>query len=450
MVMTIAANNSRALELELAWYNDVLKARLVHHMQAHDSDEEFAMPIPPDLDEDQSAYADFVRHYNMTIAERLVLLTSLIPHVRPQIFDCFLMKNGDLDRGFTEFGGLKGRAHSGFLPTGETVLFLLAGDDLEMRFEVQQVFDGTHFFGQHNIVQIRGEVGDEPHLASQLVVSRSFLDYLTTGIVAAPLFGQQFPAQKLQSRETWADLVLEPRALEQVLEIRAWLKHGHTVMNELDFGRRMKPGYRSLFYGPPGTGKSMTAGLIALDSGFDVYRIDLSMVISKYIGETEKNLARVFDYASHHNWILFFDEADALFGKRTATKDAHDRYANQETAYLLQRLEDYEGVAILATNQKDNIDDAFTRRFHTIIHFPMPSAADRKRIWRSAFSGAVTIEDDALLDEVAAQHKVSGGAIMNAARYAALKSAERGENIIRIAELEAGVTRELEKEGRTL
>ena len=133
----------------------------------------------------------------------------------------------------------------------------------------------------------------------------------------------------------------------------------------------LKPGFKALFHGLPGTGKTLTAMLIGKKTGLDIYRVDLSQMVSKYIGETEKNLAKVFDKAEHKNWILFFDEGDALFGKRTNTKDAHDRYANQQVSYLLQRIEEYDGLVILATNLKNNIDDAFLRRFQSIIHFPM-------------------------------------------------------------------------------
>jgi SpoVK/Ycf46/Vps4 family AAA+-type ATPase len=146
--------------------------------------------------------------------------------------------------------------------------------------------------------------------------------------------------------------------------------HASTLVAQLQKPLPVK-NKKILFIGAPGTGKKTLASLIGQQSGTEVYRIDLSMIVSKYIGETEKNLSKVFDAAEHKNWILFFDEADALFGKRTDVRDAHDRYANQEVAYLLQRIENYNGLVILATNMKNNIDDAFTRRFQTIIHFPL-------------------------------------------------------------------------------
>ena len=152
-------------------------------------------------------------------------------------------------------------------------------------------------------------------------------------------------------------------------------------MNDWGLGRRLRHGHRSLFYGPPGTGRTMTTCLLGQRLGRDVFRIALSAVVSKYIGETEKNLEGLFGRAENMNCILFFDEADAPFGKRTNVSDAHDRYANQEVAYLLQRVEDYDGLVILASNYSSNIDEAFMRRFQAVVHFPMPTQTERKRLW---------------------------------------------------------------------
>ena len=193
----------------------------------------------------------------------------------------------------------------------------------------------------------------------------------------------------------------------------------------------------------------MTSSLLGKVTGRDVYRIDLSMVISKYIGETEKNLEKVFQKAEYKNWILFFDEADALFGKRTKISDAHDRFANQEVSYLLQRVEEYSGVVILASNLKSNLDDAFTRRFQSIIHFPMPNTGDRLLLWQKGFSDKTELESNISLDKIAREYEMSGGSIMNVVRYATLMALKNGSRVIRSDELLNGIRREFQKEGKT-
>lgn len=168
--------------------------------------------------------------------------------------------------------------------------------------------------------------------------------------------------------QSWNDLVLDEDIVNQVEQIKNWLRQSLTE-------KKLTKGYRSLFSGPQGPEKKLTAALIGKEFDKPVYKIDLSNVVSKYIGETEKNLEIIFDRTEGKEWILFFDEADALFGKRTDAKDAHDKYSNQEVSYLLQRIEDYNGLVILATNMKNNIDDAFTRRFNSVIHFSLPKGS---------------------------------------------------------------------------
>jgi SpoVK/Ycf46/Vps4 family AAA+-type ATPase len=174
------------------------------------------------------------------------------------------------------------------------------------------------------------------------------------------------------------------------------------------------------------------------------------MVISKYIGETEKNLEKVFKKAENKNWILFFDEADALFGKRTNISDAHDRYANQEVAYLLQRLEDYAGLVILASNMRNNVDEAFTRRLQSIIHFPKPQARERLRLWQGAFSSVSKPPSQEEVERIAQQYELSGGSIMNVVQFASLKALSREENILRIEDIIQGIRKEFRKEGKTI
>jgi SpoVK/Ycf46/Vps4 family AAA+-type ATPase len=210
----------------------------------------------------------------------------------------------------------------------------------------------------------------------------------------------------------------------------------------------LKPGYRSLFFGPPGTGKTLSAALLGKVTGYDVFRIDLSMMVSKFIGETEKNLAQIFDRGLERNWILFFDEADALFGKRTQTTSSHDRYANQEVSYLLQRIEDYPGMVILATNFKHNIDSAFMRRFQSVVQFVKPDPKQRQMLWQLALTPQIPIEGPLNLEGLAEQYELTGGEIVNAIRHAALLAVEADPAVLTLDHLLAGIKRELTKDGR--
>lgn len=180
------------------------------------------------------------------------------------------------------------------------------------------------------------------------------------------------PVKLLTTELDWDDLAQPPEVLGRIRGLAAWVKQPRGSVDDCHSGLPSKPGYSALFHGPPGTGKTLAATLIGASVEADVYRVELSTIISKYIGETEKNLANLFDLAESNDWILFFDEADSLFGKRTQVQNSHDRHANLEASYLLQRIEEFPGVVIFATNRKSNIDEAFLRRFRTVICFAMP------------------------------------------------------------------------------
>jgi SpoVK/Ycf46/Vps4 family AAA+-type ATPase len=248
----------------------------------------------------------------------------------------------------------------------------------------------------------------------------------------------------------WTDLVLHPKTAEQVQDIRLWMEHNSTVLNDKVLSRKVKPGYRVLFYGPAGTGKTLTASLLGNEFGLPVYRIDLSQVVSKFIGETEKNLELVFERASRKNWILFFDEADALFGKRTSVSSAHDKYANQEVSYLLQRIEDHEGLLILASNYRNNIDEAFLRRFHNIIHFPMPGAAERQQLWQGCVPERIATDPAINWQQIAAAYELTGAAIVNIMQFVSIKALSRNDNIIRQTDIVEGIRREFKKEEKNI
>lgn len=400
--------------------------------------------------EDTSAFSKFVLENQMSYLEYSIFVLALIPHTLPRFLtktiSDILPEGGDLP----EFGGVRSGNHRGILPTGETAQFVLAGNDLEKRLEVQQLLSPDHWFSQKRILWLEAVREGEPAMSGRLVLDSEVVELLTAGKVSKPRFGTDFPAEHIQTALEWEDLVLPPQTLRQVHEIEHWMRHQHTLMHEWGMKKKVKPGYRALFYGPPGTGKTLTAMLLGKYTGKDVFRIDLSRVVSKYIGETEKNLSKLFDKAEHKDWILFFDEADALFGKRTDIRDAHDKYANQEVAYLLQRVEGYNGLVVLASNQRANIDEAFTRRFQAIIHFPMPRAEERVLLWEKAFPEQMAISNAVDFRQVAARFELSGANIQNIAQYCAIAALADGTRQLTPEGLEAGILREFTKEGKVI
>ncbi|HEX2188354.1 MAG TPA: AAA family ATPase, partial [Longimicrobiaceae bacterium] len=256
-------------------------------------------------------------------------------------------------------------------------------------------------------------------------------------------------ATRVETRHGWDDLVLPADALCQLREMCSQVRHRDQVFERWGFGRKAARGRgtSALFTGPPGTGKTMAAEVVAADLQLDLYKVDLARVVSKWIGETEKNLSRIFDEAEDGNAILFFDEADALFGKRTEVSDAHDRYANVETSYLLQRMEEYGGVVILASNLRENMDDAFVRRLRFVVEFPFPDAASRLRIWKTHFPAEAPVGGDVDCELLAERVQVAGGNIRNIVLAAAFFAADDG-GVLRMEHLAQGTRREYEKIGK--
>ncbi len=257
-------------------------------------------------------------------------------------------------------------------------------------------------------------------------------------------------ATRIEGTYRWSDIVLPPDPLAQLRELCDRVRHRRIVLEEWGFGRQLAlgKGVAALFAGPSGTGKTMAAQIIAATLGMELYRVEIPAVVSKYIGETEKALDQLFREAQGTSVILFFDEADALFGKRSEVKDAHDRYANIEISYLLQAIEQYDGLTILATNLKHNVDDAFVRRLAFSVTFPIPEEAERRRIWEKCLPERVPLAGDFDAGFLARQFKLTGGNIRNVALSAAFAAASDG-GVVRMAHLIRGVRREFQKMGKT-
>jgi ATPase family associated with various cellular activities (AAA) len=454
--------NAGCLAQEINWFAKQVNLRLASHFSDKKEKEEEELFIinqshsngieknlPPDISSGKSVYADFVNYYQLSADERMLLILAIIPHIQPHLLDVFFAANKTNGRGYTEFGGIKANRHSGFIPTIETALFVLAGNDLTKRFSLYKLFEPDHIFLAHNIIVLDKGLHSETFCSSSINISDEYIDFFTTGKIRKPQFSTEFPAKHLLTKMNWEDLVVDDFTAQQLDELRIWMEHGLKLMNDWGMAKILKPGYKALFYGPPGTGKTLTAALLGKQFGLDVYRIDLSMVISKYIGETEQNLEKVFKKAENKNWILFFDEADALFGKRTNISDAHDKYANQEISYLLQRLEEYPGMVILASNMRNNVDEAFTRRLQSIIAFNKPQYKERLRLWENAFSKECTPPPKEEIERIAQQYDLAGGSIINVIQYASLVSLNRGDRNVKTEDLLMGIKKEYRKEGKT-
>jgi AAA+ superfamily predicted ATPase len=454
MVKRMSNNQNTSLGSDMDWFCRYTDARVKLYLGiecAVRSMDEFT--APPIVD-DGSAYAMMMEQYHFSLHERIVFLLALATTLKPDALDIFFIKDKNYDKEFSAFGGRFDPSHTVFQPTVQTALFLIAGDDITLRAKYCGMFEREHVFHKENILRINRSREDEPPLQGTIALSQETLTQVTTGHTLVPEHGNDFPARRVETERDFDELVLEPSAKKRLNEILLWICHGAALNEKWGLRKYILPGYRVLFYGPPGTGKTFAATALGKKAQKPVYRIDLSLVVSKYIGETEKNISRVFDAAEHRDWILFFDEADALFAKRTQVSSSHDRFANQEVAYLLQRIEQYNGMAILATNMKDNIDEAFMRRFQTVVQFSMPRPQQRQMLWEQVFPKYKPAGD--VIQRIAEKYEMSGGSITNVARYASLLAIERMSKMnsdapdIQEQDLIEGIRLEMMKEGRTL
>ena len=417
--------------------------------EIHDSKPELnTQQIVKAFDDFQTGFISDCLGINLSKQEELICLIALLPSLVPGYFDKVVSRIFPEGAELHELGGVKGLNHRGFIPTGETALFLLSGNDPVMRLEAMKYFNPDQLLSKNNVLHIENTSEGEPQLSGRIVVSNEILDKLFFEDLNRPKVSSEFPAKYISTHLEWSNLVINRTTMAEVETISNWIAYHDEMANEWGLKNVFKDGYKALFYGPPGTGKTFTATLLGKQFNKDVYRIDLSQVVSKYIGETEKNLENVFRKAEDKNWILFFDEADALFGKRTSVSSAHDRYANQETSYLLQRIEDFNGLVILASNNKTNIDSAFLRRFNAIVHFPVPDPEERLHLWKIYLPSKHGLSDDEVLS-IANKYDVTGSTILNAIHNAAI-NAFAAKRLINHENIIESLRRELRKEDRML
>jgi hypothetical protein len=454
----------RELAQELDWLEALVAFRMERLLREGDGSGAAVMgeggaahlpPQPPKLPQGgDSPWSQLLADLAHDPLARLALALLLTAQLRPAALDPLQLINPALERRFSEGGGVM--RDGAFEPTGDTMAFLVDGGQVAGRLAVVRLLAEE---GPLRRLEVLGPLEGESPLKSPLRLPGPWLEWLAgatarpdenaaAGSGAAAGSATGLVTQRLDTAMAWSDLVLPAGTLSQLEEIEQHLRHDATLRQEWGMAKRLRPGYRALFHGPPGTGKTLTAALLGHRLGLEVRRVDLSRVVSKYIGETEKQLAAVLDRAERRQWLLLFDEADALFGQRSETRDSHDRYANQEVAFLLQRLETFQGLVILATNLPTNLDGAFLRRFESMVYFPQPGPAQRLRLWRETFSPQARLEVD--LEAIAARHELSGGPILNVVRQVSLEAITNGGAPIGETQLLRAIRRELEKEGKGL
>lgn len=442
----VIQNNANTYTNELNWLTQLIQKRLESHFSNQPI--ELAQLNPPEISASESNYGRWLSHHPFNPFHRLIIISALASIYSPHVYDSFLIKNKGIDKRFTEFGGRVDSSNSRFIPTLETLIFLYYGDENWAKFQAQAIFDKKNVLQQKNIIQFKTSNDNASALSTQILLTEDTLHFLTLGTKFKPDYRIDFPAKLIETDLEWEDLVLSQIIMDEVKNIEAWLKYKSEIDRNPTLQKKLNKGYKCLFYGPPGTGKTLTSSLLGKKSKQDVYRIDLSQMVSKYVGETEKNLAHIFDAAENKDWILFFDEAESLFSKRTSVTDSKDKFANQQTAYLLQRIEEYQGLVVLATNLRPNIDTAFSRRIQSVIHFPLPEFNERKILWKNALEEISDI-NSTVVEKLARDYKISGGSIKNVVHFSWLLS-KRNETSITESEIIQGIRRELSKDGKPL
>lgn len=433
------------IEADLIWLENLIQYQLGKASnELIDRIENNGEILPPALSEG-GFYSDNLLSWNPSEVERGLIVIGLALYFKPSIFDPLLKTAKDFNYTETHLGGVIGTAQTPFVPTGETAIFLLTNRSVEERMLVLHCLNQEHWLFEKGILLFEYKEPGLPLTFQPFYLSSDYMEIFSKGVATKPNYSSQFPASLVKTNMEWSDLVVSKELIKEIRDIELWLEYEQRLFGEMGLGRKIKEGYKVVFYGPSGTGKTLVAGLIGKKYDRDVYRIDLSQLSSKYIGETEKNIDNLFKQARNKNWILFFDEGESLFGKRSQTGQSNERYGNQQVGFLLQRMEDHPGVVILATNLKSSIDEAFSRRFQKMIYFEAPDFENRLDLWKKALEGTLPLADDVDLRLISKEHKLVGGQIVNIVKQIILRELGAKSEVIRLKTLEEAIAEEERK-----
>jgi hypothetical protein len=411
---------------ELSWLESVILRKI----ELMETGIAISAPLPaPVCDSQNSHYAKLIRQHDLSVAERVVLALSIVPHLRPELLDKFaaskqLMIASKVHRSKEDIS---------LLPTAQTALFLIDVEDESERFDHLQIFETEHIFYRDSVIQLGAVSAGASPLDGILILNPHFRDLLIHDRVRPPRFSTEFPAHLLTTTLDWDDLILMPSTLETLSDVKITLKQADKLRDEWNMGKIIRPGCRILLYGDSGQGKTLTASLLGKYLDRQVYRVDIAGSVSKYVGETNQRLEALFNTAENKNWILFFDEGDALLGQRQQAggQSTSSHYANQEVAYLLQRIETFNGIIIVATNLRSNIDYAFQRRFDAAAQFKALDPAHQQKVWMRFWpSQYIERPSEHELMQITQRHTLSPASIVNVIRRIAAHVAERNVNTL--------------------
>ena len=440
--------NTAVLHAELTWLQNLIQQRME---QLKTGELEADVELLPAGELSQGVYGEFVKDHNLTEADRLLIILCFAAQFSPQILDAFIHQRPDNKKTIREIGGVYSRENGQFIPTLQTALFLLSGGDPALSASYYHYFQNNHFLFREQIIAMESLSQHIDYVAGYIIkLEKTYFDYFLIGKKPRLDGSASFPATLLETDKKFDDLILPETTRVQLESLMNFIRVRKELFDQEGVSGKIRPGFTTLLYGRPGTGKTMTVSVIGKHLGVDVYTVNLSRVVSKYIGETEKNLEKIFERLEHKDCILFFDEADALFGKRTEVKDAKDRYANQEVAYLLQRIEKCSNPVILASNYKQNLDDAFKRRILTFIHIPPPEVHERLQMWQQGLPGYFQYEPENLPEKLAKDFPLTGANIANVVKLGCIEVMANAGKEITLKVLEPYIHQEMRKENMNI
>lgn len=408
-----------------------------------ESTTELLMPVLPN----NSAYERFLREHKLSESDRVMLLVAFSALFDPSVLLPFILSVNEPDKAL-RFGGIYKKDTVSFVPTLRTALYLLSGNDRELSSYYLNVYNRKHKLFASSILKANNDESVS-FIDSELYFNEQFIPAILNG--EPPLLDGDagFPAKRSKKTHTLKDVILSDAAYKNLDKLKRFARNMQALW-ELPDRNKYRDNFLCVFSGDPGTGKSFTAEALGNELNLPVYKINFAQLVSKYIGETEKNLEKIFDRFTGHPGILFFDEAESIFSKRTEVKDSHDKHANNEQSYLLQKLEEFSGIIILATNVQNlaqYFDKAFQRRIRQIITFEFPEHSERLKLWQTGLGTSFSYKEG-LIERLAKNYQLTGGGIYNVISESVMEALDKGTDTITFEILEPAMQEEFKKTGR--